>query len=54
MIMEINKAEESFKAKLSTRLIEAEEKGYSESYREGYREGYWITVNKVDTKREGT
>ena len=27
MIMEINKAEESFKAKLSTRLIEAEEKG---------------------------
>ncbi|MGH1831641.1 hypothetical protein [Enterococcus gilvus] len=41
MVMEINKAEESFKAKLSTRLIEAEEKGYSESYREGYWKGFW-------------
>ena len=39
MIMEINKAEESFKAKLSTRLIEAEEKGYREGYWKGYREG---------------
>ena len=27
MIMRVNKAEESFNAKLSTRLIEAEEKG---------------------------
>ncbi|MGM0300984.1 hypothetical protein IGI66_000567 [Enterococcus sp. AZ048] len=38
MIMEINKAEESFKAKLSTRLIEAEEKGYWKGYREVQQE----------------
>ena len=38
MIMEINKAEESFKAKLSTRLIEAEERGFWKGYREGQQE----------------
>ena len=37
MIMRVNKAEESFNAKLSTRLIEAEEKGRREG-REEVRE----------------
>ncbi len=40
MIMRINKAEESFNAKLSTRLIEAEEKGRREGREEGREEGH--------------
>ncbi|OTO67767.1 MULTISPECIES: hypothetical protein [unclassified Enterococcus] len=47
MIMEINKAEESFKAKLSTRLIEAEEKGYREGQQEARLK--WERVARENT-----
>jgi len=51
MIMEINKAEESFKAKLSTRLIEAEERGFWKGYREGQKKERlkWERVARENT-----